>query len=120
MKKYVDHYIILALYVDDMLIVGANMAKIDRLKKQLSENFEMKDLGPVKKFLCIRISRDRFEGILNLSQEKYIEKVLSRSNVGNAKTRNTPLGTHLKFSKGNLLRQRKKKVTCLKCHMHLK
>ena len=43
MKKYVDHYIILALYVDDMLIVGANMAKIDRLKKQLSENFDDKD-----------------------------------------------------------------------------
>ena len=38
-KKYVDSYIILALYVDDMLIAGANMTEIDRLKKQLSENF---------------------------------------------------------------------------------
>jgi len=47
-KKYVDSYIILALYVDDMLIAGANMAEIDRLKKQLLENFEMKDLGPAK------------------------------------------------------------------------
>jgi len=36
-KKYVNSYIILALYVDDMLIVGANMAEIDKLKKQLSE-----------------------------------------------------------------------------------
>jgi len=98
-KKNVDSYIILALYVDDMLIVGANMAEIDRLKKQLSENFEMKDLGPTKQILGMRISRDRFVGILNLSQEKYIEKFLSRFNVGNAKTRNTPLETHLKFSK---------------------
>jgi len=68
-KKYVDSYIILALYVDDMLIVGANMAEIDRLKKQLSENFEMKDLGPTKQILSMRISRDRSKGILNLSQE---------------------------------------------------
>ena len=98
-KKYVDSYIILALYVDDMLIVGANMAEIDRLKKQLLENFEMKDLGPAKQILGMRISRDRSKGILNLSQEKYIEKLLSRFNVGNAKTRNTPLETHLKFSK---------------------
>jgi len=37
-KKYVDGHIILALYVNDMLIIGANMA----------ENFEMKDLGPAK------------------------------------------------------------------------
>ena len=98
-KKYVDSYIILALYVDDMLIAGANLAEIDRLKKQLSENFEMKDLGPAKQILGMRISRDRSVGILNLSQEKYIEKLLSRFNVGNAKTRNTPLRTHLKFSK---------------------
>ena len=78
---------------------GTNKTEIDRLKKQLSENFEMKDLGPAKQILGMRISKDRYEGILNLSQEKYIEKLLSRFNVGNAKTRNTPLGTHLKFSK---------------------
>jgi len=96
-KKYVNNFIILALYVDDMLIVGANMAEIDRLKKQLSENFEMKDLGATKQILGMIISRDRSEGILNLSQEKYIEKLFSRFNVENAKTRNTPLGTHLKF-----------------------
>ena len=59
----------------------------------------MKDLGPAKQILGMRISRDRYGGILNLSQENYIEKLLSRFNVGNAKTRNAPLGTHLKFSK---------------------
>jgi len=32
-KKYVNSYIILALYVDDMLIADANVAEIDRLKK---------------------------------------------------------------------------------------
>ena len=99
MKKYVKSYIILALYVDDMLIVGANKGEIDRLKKQLSENFEMKDLGPAKQILGMRIFGDRSEGILNLSQEKYIENLLSIFNVGNANTRNTPLRTHLKFSK---------------------
>jgi len=51
----------------------------------------MKDLGPAKQMLGMRISNDRFEGILNLSQEKYIEKLLSRFNVGNDKTRNTLL-----------------------------
>ena len=76
------------------------------LKIQLSENFEMKDLGPAKQILGMRISRDRSEGILNLSQEKYIENLLSRFNVGNANTRNTPLGTHLKFSKSKIFSDR--------------
>jgi len=50
-KKYVDNYIIFVLYVDDMLIVGANMEEIYRLKKQLSENFKLKDLGSAKQIL---------------------------------------------------------------------
>ena len=75
-KKYVNIYIILALYVDDMLIVGANMAEINKLKKQLLENFEMKDLGPAKQILGMRISRDRSEGILNLSQKKIYRKIV--------------------------------------------
>jgi len=65
----------------------------------LSKIFEMKDLSLAKQIFGMRISRDRSEGILNLSQENYIEKLLSRFNVENAKTTNTPLGTHLKFSK---------------------
>jgi len=43
------------------------MTEIDKLKKQLSENFEMKDVGQAKQILGMRISRDRSEGILNLS-----------------------------------------------------
>jgi len=78
-KKYVNSYIILALYLDDMLIASTNMAEIDRLKKQLSENFEMNDPCPAKQILGMRIFRDRSEGILNLSQEKYIENCLTGS-----------------------------------------
>jgi hypothetical protein len=98
-KKFTDSYIILALYVDDMLIAGSNMTEINRLKQQLSENFEMKDLGPAKQILGMRISRKRSEGTLKLSQQKYVEKLLDRFNVGDAKTRSTPLGNHLKFSR---------------------
>jgi len=32
-KFYDDDFIIMLLYVDDMLIVGKNVSKIDRLKK---------------------------------------------------------------------------------------
>ena len=43
-----DDFIILLLYVDDMLIVGKNVSRIDRLKKQLGESFAMKDMGAAK------------------------------------------------------------------------
>ncbi|CAL9003905.1 unnamed protein product [Prunus brigantina] len=67
-------FIILLLYVDDMLIVGQNSHKISKLKKELSKSFAMKDLGPAKRILSMNISRDRKNRKLRLSQESYIEK----------------------------------------------
>ena len=43
-----DDFIILLLYVDDMLIIGHDSSKIDRLKRELRKYFSMKDLGSAK------------------------------------------------------------------------
>nr|CAD40121.3 OSJNBa0061C06.5 [Oryza sativa Japonica Group] len=43
--------IYLLLYVDDMLIAAKDKSEIAKLKAQLSSEFEMKDLGAVKKIL---------------------------------------------------------------------
>ena len=58
-KKVGSSYIILLLYVDGMLVVGLDMGEINKLKKQLSNEFEMKDLGAAKQILGMQISRDR-------------------------------------------------------------
>ena len=47
-KKYIDSYVFLLLYVDDMLIAGSSMREINNLKTRLSSAFEIKDLGPAK------------------------------------------------------------------------
>jgi hypothetical protein len=102
---YVKHfnasYIILLLYVDDMLIAGSNMVEINKLKRQIqmSEEFEMKDLGAAKQILGMSISRDRSDGSLKLSQEKYIGKILSKFSLQDAKVRGTPLGSHFKLTR---------------------
>jgi Reverse transcriptase (RNA-dependent DNA polymerase) len=44
-KRFNDSYIILLLYVDDMLIAGTSMKEINTLKRELTQEFEM-DLGP--------------------------------------------------------------------------
>ena len=76
-----DDFVILMLYVDDILIVGRNVSRIDRLKKQLSKSFAMKDLGTTKKILAIRIKRNRALKKLYLSHEQYIENVLKIFNM---------------------------------------
>ena len=84
-KFFDDDFVILLLYVDDMLIVGKNASRIDRLKEQLSRSFAMKDLGPAKQILGILITRDRASKKLHMSQKHYIEKVLERFNMDQTK-----------------------------------
>ena len=58
-KRFENFYIMLLLYVDDMLVAGSNMKEIVNLKAVLVKKFSMKDLGPAKKILGMRISRER-------------------------------------------------------------
>ncbi|MCO5603780.1 hypothetical protein L7F22_057932 [Adiantum nelumboides] len=69
---------ILILYVDDMLIVGKDKHNVDALKGKLSDTFDMKDLGNASHILGMRIIRDKSQGLLYLSQQTYVEKVLKR------------------------------------------
>ena len=62
-----DSYIILCLYVDDMLVVGSNMDHIKGLKRQLTHAFSMKDLGAEKQNLGMKICRNRKSKKLTLS-----------------------------------------------------
>ncbi|KAG6733210.1 hypothetical protein I3842_01G215700 [Carya illinoinensis] len=98
-RHFDNSYIILLLYVDDMLIAGASIDEINNLKKQMSEHFAMKDLGAAKQILGMRIVRDRVRGMLRLSQAEYVKKVLSRFNMDKAKPVGTPLGSHFRLSK---------------------
>jgi len=93
-----DDFIILLLYVDDMLIVGRSTSRIEELKNNLGKTFAMKDLGPAKQILGIRIRRDRKAKKLWMSQEGYIEKVLQRFSMDKAKMISTPLASHFKLS----------------------
>ena len=67
--KIIDgSHIYLLLYVVDMFIAAKSRVEITTLKKLLSSEFDMKDLGAAKKILGMKITRDRKSGLLFLSQ----------------------------------------------------
>eukprot|EP00253_Pinus_taeda_P023170 PITA_23170 len=84
---------------DDMLVAGSNMQEINLLKRKLANSFAMKDLGVAKQILGMRITRDRKNRRLTLSQNEYIQKVLKRFSMHNAKPVSTPFASHFKLSK---------------------
>jgi len=98
-KKNDGSYIILLLYVDDMLVAGYNMQEINVLKRKLANSFVMKDFGAGKQILGMRIIRDRKNRKLTLSQNEYIQKVLKIFIMHNTKPVSTPFASHFKLRK---------------------
>lgn len=84
-----------------MLILGQDAKMIGKLKEALLKSFDMKDLGSARQILGMQIRRDRKARKLWLSQEKYVERVLERFNMKNAKSTSTPLASHFKLSKSS-------------------
>lgn len=82
---------IIAIYVDDLLIAGPSKTDIIEVKRALSGRFQMSDLGPCTHYLGIFVRRDRASRSLYLSQRAYIEKFLKDLGVWDAKTAVTPL-----------------------------
>ena len=78
MKVVGSKFIILVLYVDDILLAASDRGLLHDVKNYLSSNFEMKDMGEASYVIGIEIFRDRSQGILGLSQKAYINKVLER------------------------------------------
>jgi hypothetical protein len=82
-----------------MLVVGSNMQNINVLNNKLSNSFAMKDLSVAKKILGMTMTREGKNHKLTLSQCEYIEKVLERFRMQNAKPVSTPLARNFKLTK---------------------
>ena len=83
--------VIIAIYVDDLLIAGRDRHEIDVLKKALNQRFQMSDLGPVNFYLGMTVTRDRPNRVLRLGQHSYLTKVLRDFGMEECKAAVTPM-----------------------------
>jgi hypothetical protein len=52
--------------------------KILQIKQELSQKFEMNDLGELHFFLGMEVERNRDERLLRINQIKYLKEILKR------------------------------------------
>ena len=71
--------IFLIIYMDDMLLSGRHTGELTELVRKLRLKFAMKNLGPARHILVMKISRSRDRRQLFLSQTDYIRRVLEPS-----------------------------------------
>ena len=87
--------IILAIYVDDLLLVGASRSDIQNIKDSLKKRFRMVDLGSASYYLGMTVTRDRTNHILRLGQVGYLEQVLRTHGMWDSKPVATPMDSSL-------------------------
>ncbi|KAJ9540031.1 hypothetical protein OSB04_026537 [Centaurea solstitialis] len=87
-KKSTSGYAIIAVYVDDMNLIGTSKELLETAEI-LKKEFEMKDLGKTRYCLGLQIEH-RKDGIL-IHQENYTQKVLRRFSHHDAKPSSTPM-----------------------------
>lgn len=90
--------IYLSLYVDDMLVASKDLFEVELLKTDLKAMFEMKDLGNAMRIHGVDIIRNRCEEVLWLSQHGYIQKILRKFRMDEAREMAVPLAQYFKLS----------------------
>ncbi|GKA49709.1 putative RNA-directed DNA polymerase [Tanacetum coccineum] len=92
-------YVATLIYVDDVIIVGDNMNKIQGTKTELNHRFTIKYLGTLKYFLGIEVVRTR-DGIV-LSQRKYTLDILRDMGLEGCRPSAFPMEQGLKLDKSD-------------------
>ena len=90
---------IIIIYVDDIILTGNHEEKIDLLKKLLTKEFEIKDLGNLKYFLGMEIARSK-KGIA-VSQRKYVLDLLNETRMLGCKPVETPMDSTVKLEESD-------------------
>ncbi|MFX3647991.1 MAG: reverse transcriptase domain-containing protein [Paenibacillus sp.] len=95
---YLRPDIILALYMDDMLLFSSSLDSINSVKEALSKEYQMSDLGEARRFLGMDIKRssqtDSTPAPISISQERYITDILNRFGLLDCKPMQAPMANH--------------------------
>lgn len=87
---------LILVYVDDLLLAGSSIDKINELRSMLSHNFHMKDLGEIRYFLGLEVHR--YANGFFISQKKYVMDLLKEYHITAVTPSKLPMETHLKLT----------------------
>jgi hypothetical protein len=92
-------FLIVGVYVDDLIITGPAQESIDAFKKQMMRSFSMSDLDPLTYYLGIQVEQK--EGVTTLCQSAYAAKILDQAGLRGCNPCQVPMENKLKLSKND-------------------
>ncbi|KAE8767964.1 hypothetical protein D1007_60605 [Hordeum vulgare] len=94
-----ENYLLVGVYVDDLVITGTSSEDISKFKVQMGELFQMSDLGLLTYYLGIEVKQGDSE--ITLCQAGYARKVLELAGMEACRPCHTPIENRLKLGKTN-------------------
>ena len=93
-----EHPIIIAVHVDDCAITSSSGELLREYKQKIHARHSITDLGPIHWLLGIKITRNRDTRTISLSQGSYIDTIINRFNLSDAKPIPTPMIPNTSYS----------------------
>ncbi|CAI7775731.1 unnamed protein product [Closterium sp. NIES-53] len=81
------------VYVDDLVFATADTEALAHVKSELQKRHTCTDLGELTSYLGLRITRDRAQHTITLTQSHMVQQVLQRFGFTDSSPRSTPLPT---------------------------
>ena len=94
-----DRLTIIAIHVDDLMILAENILEMQRLKDSLKLQFKMKDMGELHYYLEVCNVQDKERKQVYIHQGQYIEKMLKKFGQTAVKSVSTPADLNVKLQK---------------------
>jgi hypothetical protein len=93
-----EEHTIVAVATDDMAVTSKQPINAERFKLNIKRFWEITDHGPIKWFLGFKIRRDRKAKMILINQQAYIESMVEKFRLTNAKNVSTPMDPNTYFS----------------------
>ena len=90
-------FLLVCLYVDDLIFTGNNARMIHEFKDSLIREFEMTDIRLMSHYLGIKVKQEE-RGIF-ISQEAYAKSILKKFNIEESNAVSTPIDCRIKLSR---------------------
>jgi hypothetical protein len=95
-EVFIGPDLVIAVYVDDIMMIGRHRLIIQEFKSQLSKKFHIKDLGEATDYLGI--VRDRAAGTLKIHQTKYCRSLLKKYGMDECNPSRIPIHDSTKLT----------------------
>ncbi|CAI7847758.1 unnamed protein product [Closterium sp. NIES-54] len=86
-----EQFLMLLVYVDDILLFSESAAMIERVEEMLEMQFKCSKMGDVEYYLGMHVERDLDKGVLRLHQRKYCEGLAEKYGLQDGGKPATPL-----------------------------